>query len=310
MWSGMEILCPTTPYLPNPGLFFEQTRGGRWTHEENKRFENALAQFDEGTPDRWEKVANLIPGKTAEDVKRHYEVLEFDVSHIEAGLIEPPGYGSPRFTLDWVNSQALEGMKQPYVPGGKRAGARASDQERKKGVPWTEEEHKRFLLGLKKYGKGDWRNISRNFVVTRTPTQVASHAQKYFIRLSSGGKDKRRSSIHDITTVNMSDTTPPSPPQPSAMSMHSRPAAGPSTPDQFSVIVDSNQPNEVPAMFKPPPAASQMGGNSFSLPSYDISSYGLKFDAQNRHAGALQDTMIGQQALLFYMIFGLKLNVT
>lgn len=35
--------------------------------------------------------------------------------------------------------------------------------------------------------------------------QVASHAQKYFIRLNSmNKKDKRRSSIHDITSVNTS----------------------------------------------------------------------------------------------------------
>ena len=62
------------------------------------------------------------------------------------------------------------------------------------------------MKGLKKYGRGDWRNISRNYVTSRTPTQVASHAQKYFIRLTSGGKDnKRRSSIHDITTVNAPD---------------------------------------------------------------------------------------------------------
>lgn len=61
---------------------------------------------------------------------------------------------------------------------------------------------RQFLLGLEKYGKGDWRSISRNFVVTRTPTQVASHAQKYFIRLNSMNKDRRRSSIHDITSVN------------------------------------------------------------------------------------------------------------
>ncbi|KAI9126961.1 hypothetical protein K1719_001520 [Acacia pycnantha] len=56
--------------------------------------------------------------------------------------------------------------------------------------------HRLFLIGLKKHGKGDWTNISRNFVMTRTPTQVASHAQKYFIRQLSGagGKDKRRAS--------------------------------------------------------------------------------------------------------------------
>lgn len=66
-------------------------------------------------------------------------------------------------------------------------------------------------MGLKKYGKGDWRNISRNYVVTRTPTQVASHAQKYFIRQLSGGKDKRRASIHDITTVNLTENHNPLP---------------------------------------------------------------------------------------------------
>ncbi|KAJ6814815.1 putative transcription factor [Iris pallida] len=77
--------------------------------------------------------------------------------------------------------------------------ARAQDQIRKKGVPWTEEEHKSFLAGLEKLGKGDWRGISRNFVATRTPTQVASHAQKYFLRLSSlNNKIKRRSSLFDI----------------------------------------------------------------------------------------------------------------
>nr|QWQ79419.1 MYB21 [Zanthoxylum armatum] len=77
--------------------------------------------------------------------------------------------------------------------------SRAS-RERKRGVPWTEEEHKLFLLGLQKVGKGDWRGISRNFVKTRTPTQVASHAQKYFLRRSNLNRRRRRSSLFDITT--------------------------------------------------------------------------------------------------------------
>nr|GMC74856.1 transcription factor MYB1R1 [Ipomoea batatas] len=70
--------------------------------------------------------------------------------------------------------------------------------ERKKGVPWTEEEHRLFLLGLQKLGKGDWRGISRNYVTSRTPTQVASHAQKYFIRQTNVTRRKRRSSLFDM----------------------------------------------------------------------------------------------------------------
>ncbi|WOL08392.1 hypothetical protein Cni_G17145 [Canna indica] len=246
---------------------------GSWTADENKLFEDALAKFDGDTPERWEKVAALIPGKTVGDVISHYRELVDDVTDIEAGRVPCPlYYGSSSFTLDWENNYDCEGWKNSYCVGGKRSGARASDHERKKGVPWTEEEHKLFLLGLKKYGKGDWRNISRNFVITRTPTQVASHAQKYFIRLNSGSKDKRRSSIHDITTVDLRDNNrPPSPSsQPSTITTQSSLAMTPTLSGQFSAIVDSDQLSEVASVFNPSSHANQFAQHQFGITHYPM----------------------------------------
>jgi len=120
-------------------------------------------------------------------VRRHYVLLEDDVRNIEGGRVPLPHYGA---------GGAGEGRK----PSAKAKAGGSLDAERRKGIPWTEEEHRLFLEGLQRFGKGDWRSISRAFVLSRTPTQVASHAQKYFIRLNSLSKrDKRRASIHDVT---------------------------------------------------------------------------------------------------------------
>ncbi|KAL0401246.1 UNVERIFIED_CONTAM: Transcription factor DIVARICATA [Sesamum latifolium] len=190
----METLCPSS------GWMIHQGHSTPWTKEENKRFESALAIFDEKTPNRWFKVAAMIPGKSVYDVINQYRELVADVSDIEAGLVPIPGYLASSFTLELSDHRGFDVYRKRPV--------RSCDHERKKGVPWTEDEHRRFLLGLQKHGKGDWRNISRNFVISKTPTQVASHAQKYYLRQISGGKDKRRPSIHDITTVSLTGTAP------------------------------------------------------------------------------------------------------
>ncbi|KAE8729443.1 Transcription factor DIVARICATA [Hibiscus syriacus] len=265
----MEILSSAS-YLSSTSWFAEESKSTKWTSAENRMFENALAVYDKDTQDRWRKVAAMIPGKTVGDV------------------ITSP------FTLDWVNSHGYDGLKHAYGLGGKRSSSgRPGDHERKKGVPWTEEEHKLFLMGVKKYGKGDWRNISRNFVVTRTPTQVASHAQKYFIRQLSGGKDKRRASIHDITTVNLNDmrtaspdsrgTPPELPQQPNSASM-------PRTHFRW------NQPCRGATMAFNSTKASMLMSSTYGDPSY-----GLKKQGQSLQTAAAHEFYFGPQNLVFQM---------
>ncbi|KAK8558545.1 hypothetical protein V6N12_041846 [Hibiscus sabdariffa] len=61
-----------------------------WTTKQNKDFERALAVYDKDTPNRWYNIAKAVGGKTAEEVKRHYELLVADVEYIEAGQVPFP----------------------------------------------------------------------------------------------------------------------------------------------------------------------------------------------------------------------------
>ena len=157
-------------------------------------------------------------------------------------------------------------------------------------------------MGLKKYGKGDWRNIARNYVTTRTPTQVASHAQKYFIRQHTGGKDKRRSSIHDITTVNIPDSKPLSPDSKS-----------PPSPDHFEMVMQTQQHPETGFIsrqqydWKSPYEATTMvcnpaNVNIFMKPFCGISSFGTnKLQEQNLLRTTLHGSQFGPYNTMFQM---------
>ena len=149
----METLNPALFMSSNPMRLFLQgspssstttTTTTEWTREENKRFESALAIFDETTPNRWAKVAAMIPGKSVFDVIKQYKELEDDVSDIEAGRVPIPGYfpqaagaggaGFP-FEFGWLDDRTCYRKKPNHL-------ARAPDHERKKGVPWTKDEHR------------------------------------------------------------------------------------------------------------------------------------------------------------------------
>ncbi|CAI9759468.1 unnamed protein product [Fraxinus pennsylvanica] len=127
-----------------------------------------------------------------------------NLTHYMNGGTGTPQNGVAHDSLSETHDHA-SGAADGYASEDFVAGS-SSSRERKKGIPWTEEEHRMFLLGLQKLGKGDWRGIARNYVLSRTPTQVASHAQKYFVRQFNVSRRKRRASLFDIVADESVDT--------------------------------------------------------------------------------------------------------
>ncbi|CAN6439150.1 unnamed protein product [Victoria cruziana] len=173
---------------------------------------------------RSSRLQCTIPSTSPSAVQENNDDVFCDLADLELGHFELPNYqhgGSCKAPVafhkllaatpedasgSWSQctvASVSPCVVQEAVAASVGSNGKSSLCKRKKGIPWTEEEHRRFLVGLEKYGKGNWKSISTLAVISKTPTQVASHAQKYYMRLSS---EKKRSSIHDITTVD--DTIP------------------------------------------------------------------------------------------------------
>lgn len=124
-----------------------------WSASENKVFENGLVLYEEiDEPEKWRRIAEEIPGKSHEDVKKHYERLLEDVEMIESGLVRVPCYVGERSTGGEGEEEAEEKVEENYddrnasmqSDGCKKSKKRSRD--RKKAVPWTEEEHRSFIF--------------------------------------------------------------------------------------------------------------------------------------------------------------------
>lgn len=141
------------------------TATAAWTREEDKAFENAVAAAaappaDGGPPDDgwFAALAASVPARTAEELRRHYEALVEDVAAIEAGRIPLPRYAGEESSAATPEGSGASASapKDGGGGGGHRREERKSggggvdvgkscskaEQERRKGVPWTEEEHR------------------------------------------------------------------------------------------------------------------------------------------------------------------------
>ncbi|XP_074382061.1 transcription factor SRM1-like [Apium graveolens] len=161
-----------------------------WTFEENKIYENAMVDFkDTSSLPFFEHVSRLMPGKTIESIKKHNQILMEDLKFIKSSN----GNFEDILEEDIVMQEETRKIEM------KDKARSVTRRPRKKGIPWTEEEHDLFLKGLQQEGKGEWKTISRNYLPTKTPTQIASHAQKFEKRMhNKTPPEKRRRSINDI----------------------------------------------------------------------------------------------------------------
>ncbi|XP_058764524.1 transcription factor SRM1-like [Vicia villosa] len=50
-------------------------------------------------------------------------------------------------------------------------------------IPWSQEEHDLFVMGLIEYGKAKWSKIAKHYVCHKTPQQVQSYARSLFKHL-------------------------------------------------------------------------------------------------------------------------------
>ncbi|XP_051124006.1 protein RADIALIS-like 3 [Andrographis paniculata] len=76
-----------------------------WTSKQNKQFEEALARYDKDTPDRWHNIARAVSGKSADEVRRHYEVLEKDIMQIETDQVPIPNYAHSHRQTHLINAR-------------------------------------------------------------------------------------------------------------------------------------------------------------------------------------------------------------
>ncbi|CAK9139367.1 unnamed protein product [Ilex paraguariensis] len=176
----MESLDLSLAISPRPIVKRKQTE---FTNGEKQQSENVSIEFGTNSVSSFPDVASLKSGKSILKTKRHSEIgYKLDHHHGEPM--------NPLITEVNVASSAA-----------RRATCR------KPLTHWTEEEHELFLMGIEMYGRGQWKKISETYLLTRTPSQISSHAQSHFKR--NRKKNLRTINFLEVDNCTTSQTSKP-----------------------------------------------------------------------------------------------------
>mmetsp|Transcript_7586 Transcript_7586/g.9967 ORF Transcript_7586/g.9967 Transcript_7586/m.9967 type:complete len:233 (+) Transcript_7586:41-739(+) len=96
---------------------FHEIQTTQWNMHEDEAFEQALDNFGDNFPDRWERIAGTLPGRSVEEVKKYYLKLLFNVGALrnEVEASEP----STSTDLDSITS--IPSLLTPIICNNKLA---------------------------------------------------------------------------------------------------------------------------------------------------------------------------------------------
>lgn len=123
------------------------------TREENEFFENLLFNFETEPPDSSEKTASQVTWKTPEQTQHQYEALVEKLKLIGSASFPQPQHGEDKQDM----------RKDERSDGRARRGGHVANmvrgiqvaQQRRKWIPWTEDEHRFVGIFFKKKKKID-----------------------------------------------------------------------------------------------------------------------------------------------------------
>ncbi|KAE8890614.1 hypothetical protein PF005_g23964 [Phytophthora fragariae] len=113
------------------------------------------------------------------DVQSSDDASAVNPQLIRLPLTRPPdGPASTKKAKKKTKRALTQPLKAKAKPQSKAALLEDRQSSHRHGLPWTTDEHDRFLQGLERYPSGPWKAVAA-FVGTRTPRQTMTHAQKY-----------------------------------------------------------------------------------------------------------------------------------
>ncbi|XP_031116681.1 transcription factor DIVARICATA-like [Ipomoea triloba] len=134
-----------------------------WTWDEERMFQIALSTYVEGTRNRWKKIAELIPVKSAKDVEEYYPILKANIEAMESS-----------FTQLQTNTNNAPPSSQRRGENEEVGSVWDLDELR---ATWTWDEERMFQIALSTYVEGTpnrWKEIAK-LILEKSAKDVKEH---------------------------------------------------------------------------------------------------------------------------------------